>query len=183
MVIANDNDWQLPEEIWLPIPSRPGIEASSHGRIRQLPFEGKMPNGTPRMYAGKPSFGSICSSSWDARHLYLIRRIRGKNLKVHFGVCEAFHGKNPSGKSGVRHLNENGLDNRPENLMWADQKTNLNDPDIKWFHRHRVSPLSGDTRPKREKRAGIYDSIRDIGLFQLEMRAANDNSRKFVSTK
>jgi len=181
MVTANDNDWQLPVEIWLTVPSRPELEASSHGRIRVVPWVGKMPCGSPRTYGGQPSFGQINSASKEARSLFFNLCYRRKNTKVHFAVCEAFHGKNPSGKRGVRHLNENGLDNRPENLMWSDQKTNLNDPFIKRFHHRRVSPfLQSDLTPS-EKRAGIYDNIRDIGVFQRAMRAANDNERAVLA--
>lgn len=168
----------LPVEEWRVVPSVPSLEASSHGRVRVIPFVGTMPYGGARNYGGYEYFGNLRKSSRDARHMYFATVVKGKNVKIHFAVCEAFNGKNPSGLSGVRHLNENSLDNRPANLCWDDQKTNMNDPNIKSFHSRRVSPKSGDTRSKREKRYGIYDSIEDIGLMQRELRArraANDN--------
>ncbi len=120
--MKHDND-NLPQEIWRDCPSYPGFQASSHGRIKRLPRIGYMPHGGTRVYMGKPLFGSVCKSSKDARHLYFSRRYRDVgNIKIHFAVCEAFHGVPQNGCKRVRHLNENGLDNRPENLMWADQK-------------------------------------------------------------
>lgn len=50
------------------------------------------------------------------------------NIKVHRAVCEAFHGSPPFPNAVVIHLNENALDNRPENLKWGTQKENLNMP-------------------------------------------------------
>lgn len=50
------------------------------------------------------------------------------NIKIHRAVCEAFHGLPPFPNAVVIHLNENALDNRPENLKWGTQKENLNMP-------------------------------------------------------
>ncbi len=141
-----------------------------------------MPHGGQRLYKAEPRFGCITQSSKDARSLHFAIYYRGiGNIKIHFAVCEAFHGVNPDGKKGVRHLNEDGLNNRPENLRWASQKVNLNDPDIKWYHRNRVSPWAKTTMTKKEKRAGIYDSILDIAQMRQAIyaeRAANDNQEQ-----
>ncbi len=103
----------LPEEIWLPVPSKPGLEASSHGRIRIL---GRM----------APTFGVITKASRTAKHRYFGRHIKKVgNIKVHQAVCEAFHGPRPFPEAVVLHDNENGLDNRPPNLGWGTQKQNL----------------------------------------------------------
>lgn len=172
----------LPIEEWRRVPSLPDIEASSHGRIRKKPSMAKMPNGGTRIYKTRPRFGSITSASKDARHLYFsaIYRDLG-NIKVHFAVCEAFHGPMPHGSRGVRHLNENGLDNRPSNLKWDSQVVNQNDPVLKKYHRKRRPPNIPSNLSKREKRAGIYDSIIDIGYRQRDLRdriPANDNIKK-----
>lgn len=176
LVAANDN---LPMEEWRPVPSMPGIEASSHGRVRRLPHVGTMPYGGQRVYEPKPTFGTIRSASKDARHLFFGYSYRGfGNIKVHFAVCEAFHGQSPEGKKRVRHLNENGLDNRPSNLVWARQKTNMNDPVLKNYQHRRVSPKSNTDMSSIEKRAGVYDSIKDFAerhIRRLRAIAANDN--------
>lgn len=179
---SNDN---LPPEEWRVVPSYPEIEASTHGRIRRKPYYGVMPHGVMRIYHSSPRFGAITSSSTDARHLYFNVAYRGiGNVKVHFAVCEAFHGRNPDGRNGVRHLNENGLDNRPSNLRWSSQKINLNDPAFKKYQRRRVSPKARTKMTKQEKRAGIYDSILDIAQMRqriYKLQAANDNNPSSAS--
>lgn len=51
--------------------------------------------------------------------------------KVHQLVCEAFHGPKPFPEAVVIHLDEDALNNRPENLKWGTQKENLNMPKFK----------------------------------------------------
>jgi len=114
-------------EIWLPVPSKPGLIASSWGRIKTPDSEARMPHGGMRKYCPKPTYGVKCKSSKTARHEYfgLYNKSYG-NIKVHRAVCEAFHGSPPEGKPYVLHLDENALNNKPENLQWGSQKENLN---------------------------------------------------------
>lgn len=156
----------LPEEIWKPVPSKPGLLASSHGRIMLSPYTAPMPRGGVRVYVGEPTFGTVRMSSPGARHVYFgysYRRFR--NVKVHAAVCEAFNGPKPVGSGGVRHKNENSLDNRPENLEWASHRKNLNDPKLKRYHYDRkgrhLTSLS-----KSDKRSGIYDGVLDIARMR-----------------
>lgn len=156
----------LPDEEWRRVPSIPGLWASSHGRIKRDPFARPMPHGGIRVYVGEPTFGVIRQAVRDARHLYFGYRYRTLgNVKVHVAVCEAFHGAKPDWAAGVRHLNENGLDNRPSNLEWSTQRRNLNDPAFRQYQRTRgVRHIS--SMPKYEKRAGIYDSILDVARMR-----------------
>lgn len=180
LIAANDN---LPTEEWRSVPSMEGVEASSHGRVRRLPYVGVMPHGFPRVYAPSPTFGTIRSASKDARHLFFGYYYAGiGNLKVHFAVCEAFHGPAPEGKRRVRHLNENGLDNRPCNLVWDRQKVNMNDPTLKGYQRRRVYPKSGSILTKVEKRAGVYDNIIDFARRHGDrIRAIADNDNQALA--
>jgi hypothetical protein len=135
--MANNTDFneRFEVEIWLPVPSIQGLEASSHGRIRRLPI---FVNG--RTYEGKPTFGVIRRSSKKARHAYFGYSYKGiRNVKVHRAVCEAFHGAGAPG-CVVTHINENALDNRPENLKWASQKENLNSTKFKAYLSRRDCP-------------------------------------------
>lgn len=119
----------MTDEIWKPVPSRPGVMASSLGRIKLPETIQKMPNGGERIYKTKPVFGSVCRASKGARHEYRnVLSSKFGNLKVHRLVCEAFHGPPPFEKAVVIHLDENGLNNNSENLKWGTQKENLNMP-------------------------------------------------------
>ena len=119
----------MEKELWLPVPGKDGLMASSLGRIQLPPRIAKMPNGGVRSYNPKPTFGHTTRASKTARHTYknVSNRIFG-NIRVHRAVCEAFHGPPPDGKSVVIHLDENAHNNRPENLKWGTQKENLNMP-------------------------------------------------------
>lgn len=116
-------------EIWKPVPSMPGVKASSLGRILLPQRAAEMPNGGIRIYKPKPIFGTKTKASKNARHTYMgvFSKFFG-NIKVHRAVCEAFHGPKPFEKAVVIHLNEDATDNRPENLKWGTQKENLNMP-------------------------------------------------------
>lgn len=120
-------------EIWKPVPSERGVLASSFGRILLPPSYAPLPNGGYRAYTPAPRFGQVAKSKVGAKHEYLhilVRRSDGGNRqsprKVHQLVCEAFHGPKPFPKAVVIHIDENALNNRPENLKWGTQKENLN---------------------------------------------------------
>jgi hypothetical protein len=113
---------------WKPIPSIPGAMANSLGQIKFPDVKAAMPNGGVRDYKTKPIYGHVRRASKTARHKYYGVLYRGKNYKVHRLVCEAFHGPAPFPKAVVIHLNEDALDNRPENIKWGTQRENLNMP-------------------------------------------------------
>lgn len=113
-------------EEWRPVPSCPGVTASSLGRVKFPDSFAKMPHGGIREYKTKPVFGVKTKASKTARHEYYGIVNRGKNYKVHRLVCEAFHGPAPEGKNYVLHADENALNNKPGNLSWGTQKENLN---------------------------------------------------------
>ena len=117
------------DEIWKPVASRPGVSASSLGRILFPCKEAAMPHGGVRRYVTKPVYGTTQRSKKGAKHEYkgVYNRSYG-NMKVHRLVCEAFHGPAPDQRSVVIHIDENALNNRPENLRWGTQKENLNMP-------------------------------------------------------
>ena len=100
-------------EVWRPIPSKPGFEASSLGRVRSW---------TGRILAQAPHIGryrrvTLCAPK---------SRYKDKQL-VHRLVCEAFHGPAPSPDHVAAHANDIGHDNRPDNLRWATHRENVAD--------------------------------------------------------
>jgi len=117
------------DEIWKPVPSLPGVVASSWGRILFPERTAKMPNGGIRVYKPKPTYGCVTKAHKNAQHVYMgvYNKFYG-NIKVHRAVCEAFHGAAPAGKNLTLHIDENGKNNKPNNLYWGTQKENLNAP-------------------------------------------------------
>lgn len=114
-------------EIWKPVPSMPGLVASSLGRVRLPERSVKTPYGGMRIYKTKPTFGTIRKASKNARHKFYgyWSSVLG-NFKVHRVVCEAFNGPSPFPRAVVIHKDENALNNKSENLKWGTQKENLN---------------------------------------------------------
>ena len=116
-------------EIWKPVPSKPGVMASSWGRIVLPSREYAMPNGGIRKTKPLPTYGFKTRASKTARHFYMgFHNRHYGNIKVHRLVCEAFHGQKPFAKAVVIHLDEDATNNRAENLTWGTQKENLNMP-------------------------------------------------------
>lgn len=124
--------------IWKPVPSYPGMLASDEGEILLPPRHAPLRNGGYRIYTPKPSRGVQARASVGAQHVYLSYWTRAYgNVKVHRAICEAFHGPAPFDGAVVMHLDENALNNRPDNLKWGTQKENLSAPG---FRRYLASP-------------------------------------------
>lgn len=140
------------EEIWKPVPSREGVQASNLGRVLLPVREYQMPHGGMRKTNPKPVFGTRTKASKEARHVYMgmANRILG-NMKIHRLVCEAFHGPPPFPKAVVIHLDEDATNNRAENLKWGTQKENLNMPGFKAYCRSRTGDSSPRVKGERKK--------------------------------
>jgi hypothetical protein len=134
----------MEEEIWKPIPSKPGVLASSFGRVLFPKRWAKMPNGGTRCYETKPTYGFLTKSSKTARYVYMnvYNKFYG-NMKIHRLVCEAFHGLAKDKSHVVIHLDEDATNNRPENLKWGTMKENLNMPKFIEYCKSRT----GDSNP------------------------------------
>lgn len=118
--------------VWKPVPSYPGLLASNEGEILLPPRHAPINNGGYRIYTPKPTKGQVRSAAKDASHKYMgIYSRQFGNIKIHQAVCEAFHGPAPTPKHIVLHENEDGTDNRPENLRWGTRKENQNAPGFK----------------------------------------------------
>jgi len=140
------------EEIWKPVPSKPGIMVSSFGRVLLPERQAQMPHGGWRTYKPKPTFGNKTKASKNARHSYmgLYNKFYG-NLKVHRLVCEAFHGPSPSEKAVVIHLDEDATNNKAENLKWGTQKENLNMPGFIEYCKSRTGDQSPTAKGRLKK--------------------------------
>lgn len=137
-------------ERWKPVPSYPGVLASNRGRILLSPEYAPLPNGGYRTYLPGPITGVVMRANRNAAHEYLgYWTRRHGNMKVHRLVCEAFHGLRPFDGAVVIHLDENALNNRPENLKWGTQKENLNAPGFIEYCKGRV----GENHAFKKRRA------------------------------
>jgi hypothetical protein len=125
-------------EFWKLVPHMPGVLASTEGRILLPPGHAPVPNGGYRSYITRPFEGTVRRSKSSAKHVYRGFFWRGQNYKSHQVVCAAFHGPKPFDKAVVIHLDENALNNRPENLKWGTQKENLNAPGFIAYCKGRV---------------------------------------------
>lgn len=139
-------------EHWKPVPSKSGVMASSLGRI-QLPCgEAKMPHGGIRQYNPKPTYGTKTKASKNAKHQYMsVYSRKLGTMKIHRLVCEAFHGPAPFDRSVVIHIDENALNNKPENLRWGTQKENLNMPKFIEYCKSRTGENSPVTKSMKAK--------------------------------
>ena len=111
-------------EVWKPIPSLEGYEASSWGRIRAP--ERLVPCAP---WTGGENFrcipgGILTLRDSSNKYPYKVFSSRGKTKLVNRVVCEAFHGQPPTDKHQAAHLDGKPANNRPENLIWATQKEN-----------------------------------------------------------
>lgn len=140
-------------EVWKPVPSLPGVMASSEGRLLFPPRHAPLPNGGFRIYTPEPTFGAVTKANKNAKHSYrgLYRKDFG-NVKVHRAICEAFHGPAPFPGAVVIHLDEDAHNNLPSNLKWGTQKENLNMPGFKAYCRSRVGENSPHRKMLRQRR-------------------------------
>lgn len=118
-----------PEE-WRPIPSLPGVMASSWGRVHKLAAEKDWRGRSGRKT--RPTFGA-------KRHLRpnyptMVVHWKGTGLrKVSRLVLEAFVGA-PFEGAVAMHKNDDSTDNRIENLRWGTHAENLSTPDVRRKH-------------------------------------------------
>ena len=107
-------------ELWKPIPSLVGAEASSHGRVRRVLWS----ESRERNYGGKPMTG-VCGRG------KLTATFSGRKYAVHRLVCEAFNGPAPDHLPLCMHHDEVFTNTRPENLAWGTQSENMRAPKMR----------------------------------------------------
>jgi hypothetical protein len=118
-------------EVWRDVPSVPGMQASSWGRVKMLPMVRIQRVGGPVTTKPLPTYGRVQKKNRDkyVRLIYMVKRNgRSKMVGIARAVCEAFHGPQPPDKPFALHIDENSTNNVPSNLYWGTQKENLNAP-------------------------------------------------------
>lgn len=124
---------------WRPIPDWPAYEVSNHGDVRRA-----SDGGSPIAKRGKVLRRNLVGRYY---RVSLHCPTRGRmQMMVHRAVAIAFIGPPPSPTHQVAHGDNNGLNNRPENLRWATQAENMADQiehgTRRWGNRHAQASLS-----------------------------------------
>lgn len=102
----------MTEDAPRPAPSFPGFFAVADGRIFRSTPTGELV--TAPIVPDEPGRYSRVT-------------VAGRRVRVHAIVADAFVGPRPFPGAVVRHLNDNKLDNRADNLAWGSHAQNLRD--------------------------------------------------------
>ena len=100
------------EEVWKPVPGWPGYEVSSLGRVRSAARVVECEDGRRRRYQGRVLRTQTHQDGYPQVTLSVggAASTRG----VHRLVAEAFHGPPPFEGALVMHLDDDPLEQRPE---------------------------------------------------------------------
>jgi len=137
-------------EIWKESANFEGVMVSSFGRIKLPESEMAMPNGGIKKIKTKPTFGCKTKKSENVSIMSVSSRKLG-NIRVHIEVCSAFHGPKPFDRAVVIHIDENSMNNKPENLKWGTQRENMNAPKFIEYCKSRIGDNSPVTKGKKRK--------------------------------
>jgi hypothetical protein len=112
------------KEIWKDIPDYEGLyQVSNLGRVKSLPKEWIVGNGTIKRHSGK--ILKLHANRYGYLNVGLRKNLKSKEFKVHQLVAMAFLNHKPCGhKLVIDHINDNKLDNKVENLQIVTQRYN-----------------------------------------------------------
>ena len=109
-------------EIWKDVENYEGFyQVSNLGRVKSLERDVYNPNGIVHHLKEKILVPGLNNDGYANVNLY--KNGKGKNIKVHRLVAEAFI-PNPENKSQINHKNEVKIDNVVENLEWCEARYN-----------------------------------------------------------
>ena len=127
----------MEEEVWKPIKDYEGLyEVSNLGRVKSLNYRGTGKGKILKNIEDSKGYLTVC----------LTKNGRHKMLKVHRLVAETFI-PNPEGKPCIDHINTIKNDNRIENLRWATNEENSNNPLTKKKMSENHANIKGENHP------------------------------------
>lgn len=111
------------QEVWKDIPSSPGYQASTLGRIRSIPHVVECKNGQRQTHGGR-----IIGSPDGKGYLHVFIRDHDKRrwFAIHRLILEAFVGQCPPNHEAC-HNDNNPTNNRLDNLRWDTRSANHRD--------------------------------------------------------
>lgn len=113
------------EELWQPVYGYEGLyEVSSLGRVRSLDRKIKHVRSKSGYCIRRGMLLNLQLDSYGYVVVSMCREGQEKTRKVHRLVAEAFHGPAAGEAVTVDHINNDTLDNRPENLRWLSFSDN-----------------------------------------------------------
>ena len=148
----NFTETELAQEQWRDVDGYDGAyQVSDLGRVRSKKY-----GDWRAMKGGKDKFGYA--------NVRLYRNRKGKTVKVHRLVAQAFIPNSDNSKTQINHINEIKTDNRASNLEWCTVSYNNTYNGLRFRQPH--------PQPKRSKIKGIYDP--DLSYKQnIELFRAN----------
>ena len=110
-------------EIWKEVPDAPGYLVSDQGRVAKLM--------------------SLTPSKVGYVQLSIPQNGRRRRFYLHHWVLSVFHGSKPFKDAIARHLNDDPLDNRAENLAWGNRSENQYDAFTNGRRVHKTHCVNG----------------------------------------
>lgn len=108
----------MQRERWRAIPSLPGYDASTKGRIRKV---------RDNTYGSGDLVVQAFKNNKGYERIGVRRHGRSQKLLVHRLICEAFHGPSPKQGLHAAHLDGNPENNAAWNLCWMTASKNIKD--------------------------------------------------------
>lgn len=115
------------KEIWKGIPDFDGYEISNYGKIKSYKIRLKGVGNWEINYNKTPRILKFTKHYKGYLMVQLSQNGKQKRFMVHKLIALTFLGLPPKGKTQIRHLDDNKINNCVSNLKWGNGKENFKD--------------------------------------------------------